>query len=53
MDPSIPIGKPIDNVQVYILDENLQLQPKGIIGELCVGGAQLTRGYFKSARVDG
>ena len=50
---SIPIGKPIDNVQVYILDKHLQLQPKGIIGELCIGGAGLARGYLNRADLTG
>ncbi|WP_254640141.1 non-ribosomal peptide synthetase [Chitinophaga sp. GbtcB8] len=46
-DPAlIPIGKPIDNTQVYILDEDLQLQPIGITGEICIAGDGLARGYL-------
>ena len=41
-----PIGTPIDNIQVYILDKNLQLLPVGIPGELHIGGAGLARGYL-------
>ena len=41
-----PIGKPIDNSQVVILDRNLQLTPVGVPGELCIGGVGLARGYF-------
>ncbi|VBB05118.1 phosphopantetheine attachment site [Lucifera butyrica] len=43
---SIPIGKPIDNTQLYILAENNQLQPIGAAGELCIGGDGLARGYL-------
>ena len=43
---SLPIGKPINNVQIYLLDEDLnQVQP-GEEGEICVGGVQVARGYW-------
>jgi len=42
----IPIGKPIYNTQIYILDKHGKLQPIGIYGELCVGGVGLARGYI-------
>jgi len=40
------IGKPLDNIRVYILDENQQILPPGIPGELCIAGVGLARGYL-------
>jgi len=42
----VPIGKPIDNVQLYILDRMDQLSPVGTSGHLHIGGVQVARGYL-------
>ena len=42
----MPIGRPVSNTQLYVLDPERKLVPKGVIGELYVGGAGLARGYL-------
>jgi amino acid adenylation domain-containing protein len=44
---SVPVGRPLPNVQVYVLDRNLQPVPPGAPGEICIGGDGLARGYLR------
>jgi amino acid adenylation domain-containing protein len=41
-----PIGRPLEHVQIHILDEHLEPVPIGVPGEICIGGVQVGRGYL-------
>ncbi|WP_103734594.1 non-ribosomal peptide synthetase [Pseudomonas sp. GZJR-8] len=43
---SVPVGRPISNTQVYVLDAQQQPVPLGIIGEICIGGDGVALGYL-------
>lgn len=47
LEDNIPIGRPLPNFRVYILDSFGHPQPAGYGGELCIGGAGVARGYHK------
>lgn len=42
----IPIGKPLPYESVYIVNKEMQLQPVGVVGEICIGGMGVGRGYL-------
>ncbi|XLS29453.1 non-ribosomal peptide synthase/polyketide synthase [Flavobacteriaceae bacterium M23B6Z8] len=48
----VPIGKPLANTSVYIVDTQDQLVPVGVIGELCIGGTGVSQGYLNRAELN-
>src|SRR5262249_9152816 len=47
---SIPVGRPISNTQIYILDGNEEMAPMGVRGEIYIGGAGVAWGYHNRAK---
>ena len=45
INSTIPIGRPIDNVRLYVLDRDRKLVPVGVTGELCIAGHSVSIGY--------
>ena len=50
-DGSVPIGRPISNTRVYVLDQRSRPVLIGVMGEVCIAGDGLARGYLKSAEL--
>ncbi len=46
VESPVPIGRPIPNMEIFILDKNMSLVPIGVVGELYVGGVGVTKGYL-------
>ncbi len=44
----VPIGKPVHNLVIYILDDHMNLCPRGVKGEICVSGTGIGRGYLNN-----
>ena len=45
----IPIGKPLSNTKLFVLNDNQQLVPVGVAGELYIGGDGISLGYINNA----
>ncbi len=43
---SVPIGRPIANTEIHVLDRRQNLVPLGVVGEVCIGGLGVARGYL-------
>lgn len=46
--PLLPIGKPVDNTRIYILDDDLRRVPVGVVGQIFIAGKSLAKGYHKN-----
>jgi amino acid adenylation domain-containing protein len=53
LEDRIPIGKPINNTKVYLLDEILNPVPNGVEGEICISGSNLANGYLNDPKLTG
>lgn len=49
---AIPVGKPLDDTCIYVLDEHHKMLPFGVVGEIFIGGKVLARGYLNRPDLD-
>jgi amino acid adenylation domain-containing protein len=49
----IPVGRPVFNTQLYIVDNDLRLAPLGVKGEICIGGIGVSNGYGRHTELTG
>jgi amino acid adenylation domain-containing protein len=47
----VVLGKPLVNEEIYILSEDLQLVPHGVVGEICIAGEGVARGYINNVEI--
>ncbi len=52
-DSALPLGRPVDDTRIYVLDERYQPQPFGVKGEVYIGGDALARGYLARPEISG
>ncbi|MGW2048376.1 amino acid adenylation domain-containing protein [Streptomyces sp. NPDC001858] len=52
-DARVPIGRPVPHTTAHVTDDRLRLVPDGVIGELCLGGAGVARGYLDDPQQTG
>ena len=50
---TVALGRPMGNMRVYVLDRQGKETPVGVVGEICIGGAGVTRGYLNRAELTG
>ena len=48
---NIPIGRPLDDLIAFVLDESDHVVPNGFVGELCLSGIQMAEGYYKQPQL--
>ena len=49
----VPVGKPLPNLQIFVVDKQMQIVPLGVTGEICVGGIGVGEGYWRNEEKTG